>query len=214
MSGAVGEASVEAERVVMKSYRVSREMVLNMHARTEDLATTLQGVVEAYLRANGINLSEGEERKVFYNDRTGILLVRASEGEIERIDQLLKQTNSPEQVKVEMRIAEFHGEVMEEELKEPLQMTRIPGNLETDPKSDEAEVEALRPRVWTKVLTEAQMKVVMQAMEQREGADIASAPAVTTLSGRMARLAIEQTPVITDPPFTAPGKGMKARWSK
>src|SRR6266446_7942249 len=41
---------------------------------------------------------------------------------------------------------------------------------------------------WTAVLTDPQFRVVLRSLEQREGTDLLTAPRVTTLSGRQARI--------------------------
>jgi len=46
------------------------------------------------------------------------------------------------------------------------------------------------------ILTDPQFRVVIRALEQREGVDLLSAPKITTLSGRQARIAIEDTETI------------------
>jgi general secretion pathway protein D len=46
------------------------------------------------------------------------------------------------------------------------------------------------------ILTDPQFRLVIRALEQREGVDLLSAPKVTTLSGRQARISIEDTQTI------------------
>ncbi len=46
------------------------------------------------------------------------------------------------------------------------------------------------------ILTQPQFRVAVQAMENREGVDLLSAPTVTTLSGRQARISVEETRTI------------------
>jgi general secretion pathway protein D len=43
------------------------------------------------------------------------------------------------------------------------------------------------------ILTDPQFRVVIRALEQREGVDLLSAPRITTMSGRQARISIEDT---------------------
>ena len=46
------------------------------------------------------------------------------------------------------------------------------------------------------ILTDPQFRLVVRALEQREGVDLLSAPKITTVSGRQARIAIEDTQTI------------------
>jgi general secretion pathway protein D len=48
----------------------------------------------------------------------------------------------------------------------------------------------------TGILTDPQFRVVIRALEQREGVDLLSAPKITTVSGRQARISIEDTQTI------------------
>jgi general secretion pathway protein D len=46
------------------------------------------------------------------------------------------------------------------------------------------------------ILTDPQFRLVVRALEQREGVDLLSAPKITTVSGRQARIAIEDIQTI------------------
>ena len=48
----------------------------------------------------------------------------------------------------------------------------------------------------TGILTEPQFRVAIQAIENRSGVDLLSAPNVTTISGRQARISMEETRTI------------------
>jgi type II secretory pathway component GspD/PulD (secretin) len=48
----------------------------------------------------------------------------------------------------------------------------------------------------TGILTEPQFRVAIKAIENRGGVDLLSAPNVTTLSGRQARISVEETRTI------------------
>jgi hypothetical protein len=64
------------------------------------------------------------------------------------------------------------------------------------------------------VLTRDETKLLIRVLEQTP-VNMISAPTVITISGRQARTTTEQAPpVITDPPFTAPGKKPKATWTR
>jgi len=46
------------------------------------------------------------------------------------------------------------------------------------------------------ILTDPQFRLVIRALEQRQGVDVLSAPKITTLSGRQARISIEDMQTI------------------
>jgi general secretion pathway protein D len=63
-------------------------------------------------------------------------------------------------------------------------------------------VNAMLGSQMTGILTEAQSRVVLKALEQRSGTDVLSAPSVTTLSGRQAQIQVVDMKTVatgTDP---------------
>ena len=45
-------------------------------------------------------------------------------------------------------------------------------------------------------MTDPQFRLVIRALEERQGVDLVSAPKITTVSGRQARIAVEETQTI------------------
>jgi len=161
-------------------------------------------VVQAHLERSGVQFNESNGRKLFYNDRTGMLLVRGTLAQLDAIEKVLQELNiSPPQVQIETRIAEYNLDDIPVDLAAHLdQILRLGDELQA------------AKTMKTSVITSRDMKLLVRALEQTT-VDMTSAPIIVTISGRQARAAIEQAPpVITDPPFTAPGKDMKASWSR
>jgi type II secretory pathway component GspD/PulD (secretin) len=165
---------------------------------------TANEVIKAYFGEMGVDFNSSEQRSLFFNDRTGILIVSATFAELEKIKRALEfSKDSPRQLVIEMRVAE----ISPSDKKTP-GFDWYPGNVVLHGQS------ASQNTNFPGILTESQFRLVVRALEQRQDVDLISAPRVTTLSGREARIQIENAPPpITIPPFTAPGKTPKAAWS-
>jgi beta-lactamase regulating signal transducer with metallopeptidase domain len=148
--------------------------------------TELHKAFRNYLLTFGIDLS-GKGKSVFYNDRTGILMVRASSDDLALVAQVAERINvHPQQLVIDMKVVEVPGS----------------GNLADD-------VEAFVPgplstfkNVWPDqvvttgsmaLLTETQLRAVTGALEKARGASILATPRITTLSGRQAQIKVVST---------------------
>lgn len=171
-----------------------REKIPNSENLAQDVRTLFKNA--------GIDLTSEEGSAMFYNDRTGILMLRAPVAGLDRVEAFLntRLQQAPAQITLRALVAEFSPTLLNPTLAESLRWLQ-----------DESLTNDTLARA---VLTEAETKTLVRLLEQTEGVDLVSLQPTTTLSGRQARLAIEETrPIVTDPPFTAPGKDAKARWS-
>lgn len=205
---------------------------------------TLHEMVRAYFTAAGVTLTD-PGKSVFFNDRTGLLLVRGSLQDLEIIEAAVEMLNqAPPQLTIESKFAEmtqddsralgfdwFLGNTTTAGGSIGLQAGTAPsfqGNPTTaNPSgifpgggiplgngtfipgagaigtsaSDQLLTAGLRQTVGnnnnvpaigtiTGILTDPQFRVVIRAIEQRSGADLLSAPKVTTLSGRQAHISV------------------------
>jgi len=101
-----------------------------------------------------------------YNERNGILVVRAIPPEMEAIQQIVQKFNySPPQVNIRARFVEVSED----------NTNLIAINSDTN-----------GPVLG--VLTDPQFRVVLHALEQRDGVDVVSPQSVTTVSGRQAQI--------------------------
>jgi tetratricopeptide (TPR) repeat protein len=183
------------------------------------------------------------QKSIFFNDRTGILLVRATLKDLDIIENALQILNvTPPQVTIEARIAEvtqrdnkavgfdwYLGNILLGNGQAGVQGGTAPsfndsstianpeGIFPNPPLArsgtDQLITSGLRnnagvPAVATLsgILTDPQFRVVIRALEQREGVDLLTAPKVTTLSGRQARISVEDTQTIITG-FTVQGLG-------
>jgi tetratricopeptide (TPR) repeat protein len=122
-------------------------------------------LVAAYFAANGVILDP--PKSVFFNDRLGEILVRASLDDLDKIQQSIELLNqTPPQVTIEAQFIEV----------------------------DEAALQGLaldwnKPaQEFTGTMTAAQFRSALTAIEQHTSADVLSTPRVTTESGRQAHL--------------------------
>ncbi len=129
------------------------------------------------------------EKAIFLNERTGILFVRADRREMEAIELGIAASlaAAPPTVSVEARFAEL--EVV------------LP------------ELEGTLPKDWSSytkrgfsqdVLKQSQFQERIQALETRQGVDLLTGPVITTISGRQARIQVEETG--RNPTFQTPPK--------
>ncbi len=196
-------------------------------------------VVRAYFQAAGVDLAP--PRQIFFNDRLGQLMVRASLQDLDIIEQAVQVLNlAPPQLTIEAKFAEVSqddtralgfdwllgntllagGRIgMQGGTAPSFQgpgtpanpSGAFPGPLPIDPvtgqfipfspgnvpqsASDNFLTSGLRqsaPAVATisGILTDPQFRVVIRALEQRQGVDLLSAPKVTTVSSRQAQIKI------------------------
>jgi type II secretory pathway component GspD/PulD (secretin) len=188
-------------RLYTKTFRVDPNPFTSLNF-PDLVAPTPTELVKAHLGKRGLSFpDEGDDRRLFYNDRSGLLLVRATLAELDKVENALKELNiTAPQVQVEVRIAEYNPADIPADLPEHLQ--KMFGSVQ-DPQNMKASV-----------LTRDETKLLIRVLEQTP-VDLISAPTIVTISGRQARITVEPAPpVIIDPPFTAPEKEPKATWTR
>lgn len=166
---------------------------------TNSIGTGVQGSPQATGKA------------LFFNDRNGLLLVRATREELDIISQALAVIlSTPPQVVIEIKFIELNDAEFQKIGLESLinQAGQESGILVTNrtgllvPPNGTNEVDLLagyalrgREQVTRGVqgtLTDAQFRSVLRAFEKIPGADLLAAPRVTTLSGRQARIEVAE----------------------
>jgi len=184
---------------------------------SEDIATEL---VRTYLHDAGILLNP--PRKIAFNDRLGVLMVRATWEELDVIEQTVAVLNTaPLQVLIEVKFCE----VTEESFK-ALGFDFLLGSVASGPLGAPAErgrnSDSSQNRAdsnhrnaltnassdsLTGILTPQQFAVILRAMEQRQGVNILATPKVITPTGRQAQLKMVDVQTIViglDPTTNAP----------
>jgi len=187
--------------------------------------------VRTYFQTLGVDLTA--PKALFWNDRKGEMLVRATADELDIIENAIQVLNvAPPMVNIKAKFVEINqqdnkaigfdwylgnfsmgsgGKVVGTAGTQPslngVPSANNPSGVFPTPAippsasdslltsgirnvygSDKGTIPALAS--FTGILTDPQFKVVIRALEQREGADLLTAPEVTTLSGRQAQVQI------------------------
>ncbi|PYK02778.1 MAG: hypothetical protein DME23_00985, partial [Verrucomicrobia bacterium] len=140
-----------------------------VHGGTADEKTdAVQQLVRDFLAAAGVNVRP--PNLVFFNHRTGALLIRAPAKEMDVSQKAIEVLNvAPQQIIIEAKFMEM-----------PTDAARKLG-LDLPPPGATS-------NTWTRVLTAVQMQTFLRSALQQAGADILSAPKITTLSGRQTQI--------------------------
>ena len=193
-----------------------------------------------YFQALGVDLTPGTGKALFFNDRQGMLIVRAAQTDLEMIEAAIQVLNMvPPQINIKAKFVE----VSQEDTKAlgfdwylgntlmrngtiggqagtapsfvgtPTEANPIgvfPGNPYANPSTvigskstDGLLTSGLRNPstslfTLTGILTDPQFRLVIKALQQRQGAELLAQPEVTTTSGRQAQMkAAEVQSVIT-----------------
>ena len=203
-------------------------------------------MVRAYFLAAGVNLDP--PKSVFFNERLGQLMVRATLQDLDTIEQAVQVLNmTPPQVSIEAKIAEVtqddnralgfdwllgntllnHGSMGIQGGSAPSFGSPTTSSTPANPSgvfpgpgttaltgptpgyvfpsaSDNLITGGLRntaPAIatYTGILTDPQFRVVIRALEQRQGVDLLSAPKITTVSARQAQIKVVDVKyIVTD----------------
>jgi len=208
--------------------------------RTNNMEAVAAAVRQFFLTL-GVNLDPALGKSVFFNDRKGILLVRATTDELDVIEKVIQVLNvAPPQVNIKAKFTEisqgdnkalgfdwFLGNtvvggksVLSGGTQPSLNganppSTVFPGNVAGGTTIAPATTDGLitsglrnsygRDNIvtpalmsFTGILTDPQFRVVVRAIDQRDGIDLLSEGEVTTLSGRQAQIqVVEMKTIVT-----------------
>jgi general secretion pathway protein D len=206
--------------------------------RTNNMMAVSAAVREFFVTL-GVNLDPNVGKSVFFNDRKGVLLVRATMDELDIIEQVIHTLNAaPPQVNIKAKFTEIsqgdnralgfdwflgntivNGNSVLSGGSQPSlnganpPSTVFPGNVAgattiLPATTDGLITSGLRNQFgrestatpalmsFTGILTDPQFRVVVRAIDQREGIDLLSEGEVTTLSGRQAQLQVVELKTI------------------
>jgi type II secretory pathway component GspD/PulD (secretin) len=164
-------------------------------------------------------------KAAFYNNRTGLLLVRATLADLDAIEKVVQICNiDPPQVVIEIKFAELGADELHSfGLDQPSDLQGSDSQLTvtnwngvvTDPRAFEPG-QALQSFIHSKplllpgralILTDAQTRLMLKHLAQA-GGDILAAPRITTLSGRQAQVQVVDVKsiVLLDETNTSPNR--------
>ncbi len=144
--------------------------------KTND-AAQVGASLRRFFEGAGVELSP--PKAMFFNDRSGMLMVRATLLDLDTIEQAIQLLNmSPAQVVIEVKFCEIA-----EDNNRSLGFDGLLGStIATNAHSSNS--------TSTAILTDPQFRTVLKALQTWPGVDLLTAPKVTTLSGRPAQIKI------------------------
>ncbi len=144
-------------------------------------------------------------RSIFYNDRSDTLMVRATLQELDLVEQVIQELNTPlPQVVLEARFAEVPAESWN-----ALGLEWISGAQQATNHGQGFGWPTNDPSSAVGVLTPALTQVVLKALEQRRGVNLLTAPKITTLTGRQAQVKVVNVRyLVTDVKPADPASGV------
>jgi type II secretory pathway component GspD/PulD (secretin) len=146
--------------------------------------TEIINMLPDFLKAAGADLAS--PKSIFFNERLGLLMVRATRKDLDIIEQVIQVLNSsPPQLMIEVKFCE-----MTQADKDPAGLSWLPGTILTSNSAASTS---------SGILTESQFRKVSQMLAEKRGVDLLSTPKVTTLSGRQAQIKVVDVKyIVTD----------------
>ena len=161
-----------------------------------------RGLIRRYLTAVGVDLTP--PKAMFFNDRTGLLMVRAAAADLELLQTAIDVLNiSPPQITIEAKWIEITDEGMKALAKEwPVFSPHPVGGKPFEPGPVLPDWSGLKRtnenfRIESEtthsasVLTAPQGWRLLKELEQQKEVSIVASPKVTTLSGMQAQIAVQ-----------------------
>ncbi len=159
--------------------------------------------VRDYFTAAGIELAGDNAPRLFFNVRTGTLMVQGTVAQLAAIENAVKAlTTGPAQVAIEVRVMETTARVQNSGLR--VLLTRL-GTNDLDlpsalPLQAARRDESIRG-CGTVVLSKGEFADLIRSSEQDEGVDLFMMPRTVTMSGRHVKMTMEANDTISDPPL-------------
>jgi beta-lactamase regulating signal transducer with metallopeptidase domain len=154
---------------------------LKTYNGTNGIISTLH----ALFKSAGANLSN-EGKATFFNDRLGVLMVRASAQDLDVVEKAVQMLNmSPPQLTIDVKAMEIDAEAANRTFLQFGITNAHPASASSIHGASNLPLPTL-----SGILTEPQFRSVIRAMEKIGGTDLLSAPTVTTMSGRQAQIKV------------------------
>jgi len=142
-------------------------------------------------RLTGVVTTDQNQKALYFNDRSGMLFVRATLSDLDVIEKAIETLNvAPPQVLIEAKFIEVNPDAVEG-------LDLVFDQVEINTSAESAGgggigggTEFSKPYL-AGIMTEIQFRSVMERLEARPGTTILVAPKITTLSGRQAQVSLE-----------------------
>ncbi len=187
-----------ATNLYTRMYKVDPTTFLDAARRILGKSTIspVRDTISNFFAAAGVDFQP--PKNVFFNDSNGMLMVRATLSELDTVEQAVQVLNiAPPQIVIETKFIE----VTEQVAKELWRKWPPTNNVGTN--------------AWGCILTDLQVKTLLNQLDSKSDVDILKMPRVTTLSGRHTQIQVEDmrtvlkgiNPQALTPPGIAPTDG-------
>jgi hypothetical protein len=158
---------LEAPPLETRTFKVDENVFLASLQKQTGLQTNVSVVMKQLLSNVGVELSP--PKSIFFNDRLGVLFVRATEQDLDTVEKAIQVLNytPPPQIHIKARFIETP-----EEMTASLGANFIPANVTN----------------MAGILTGPIFRLVLHNLEQGKGFETLAEPEVTTLSGRQTQM--------------------------
>jgi beta-lactamase regulating signal transducer with metallopeptidase domain/Flp pilus assembly secretin CpaC len=177
-TGAIGFEDTLATNLFMRSFRVDAHVFTGTLRSIPDLQTnSVSTMARSLFSKLGVDWESPKGKSVFFNERPGLLFVKATESDLDTIERAIQALNQVgTQVHIKARFLEV-PDGTSQDLVTPNLLTNAPMN-------------ALRSEtnVWAGLMADEKFKIVLRALEAKPGVETLAEPEAITISGRQTRM--------------------------
>ena len=177
-TGAIGFEDTLATNLFMRSFRVDAHVFTGTLRSIPDLQTnSVSTMARSLFSKLGVDWESPKGKSVFFNERPGLLFVKATESDLDTIERAIQALNQVgTQVHIKARFLEV-PDGTSQDLVTPNLLTNAPMN-------------ALKSEtnVWAGLMADEKFKIVLRALEAKPGVETLAEPEAITISGRQTRM--------------------------
>ena len=192
-----------ATNLFARTFRVDPRVFAGALREQTSLQTTdVSALAKSFFSMLGVDLESPKGKAVFFNDRLGVLFVKATEADLDLIEQAVQVLDQvPLQIHIKARFVEvprnsvsgfttFLGQIP---LTNVGNSSAFPGNVGGTPVPPNLQARGVpatnaQAAQITGILTESNFEAVLTALRSNKDAEILGIPECTTLSGRQAQM--------------------------
>jgi beta-lactamase regulating signal transducer with metallopeptidase domain len=177
-----------APRISLDALLLGSPLAAVRHLEATNSLNEQMDSLRQFLLVHGVDLAPPEA--VFWSDRRGMLMVRATLEDLDVIERAIQSINTPPpQVTIEVKIAETPEAAVKELGLDWLGHTVTSTISRNQPRNPFVDTNSATGNYAT-VLTAPQFRLLATVLEQKAGVDVLTAPKVTTLSGRQTQIKV------------------------
>ena len=188
-TGAIGIGSATATNLFMRTFKIDPSVFLASLPKQTGLQTnTVPATARNFFSQLGIDLESPKGNAVFYGDRLGLLFVKATESDLDTIEQFIQSLNyTPPQIHIKARFYEVpKGTMRPNEI--------LHGFQNFSPSNSAAHIIG--------ILNATNAQSAFRSLQAHSTWEILAEPEATTLSGRQMQMRVTQViTVVTNMAF-------------